>query len=292
MGVRVRCRNESPLITVGVKNVAATKKARRARSHVKVMLMVFYDSEGVIHYEFLPQGRTVNKEYYLEVVQRLRETVRKKRPDAWRENRWMLQHDNAPSHSSFLVRDFLAKHATTVLPQPPYSPDLAPADFFLFPKLKSTLKGRRFEYIEEIKTNSLAHLRSIPKTAFQECFRKLKKRWQRCIQSRREYFEGDKAEQVQGKTGKFLRDIFGNFLDRPRIHINVSTNKTRNKFASKRRKILCVHVKHIKLFQIPSTKEKNGSIQRRGIQFGSKVNINSNKALRCRLLSGKVHSFK
>jgi transposase len=106
----------------------------------------------------------------------------------------MLQHDNVPSHSSLLVRDFLAKHATTVLPQPPYSPDLAPADFFLFPKLKSTLKGRHFESIEAIKTNSLAHLHSIPKTAFQECFRTLKKRWQRCIQSRGEYFEGNKAE--------------------------------------------------------------------------------------------------
>ena len=114
------------------------------------MLAVFFDSEGVVHYEFLPQGRTVNKEYYLEVMHRLREAVRKKRPDAWWENRWMLQHDNAPSHSSFLVRDFLDKHATTVLPQPPYSPDFAPADFFLFPKLKSTLKGRRFESVEAI----------------------------------------------------------------------------------------------------------------------------------------------
>ena len=93
------------------------KKARHVRSHVKVMLTEFFYSEGV-HYEFLPQGRTVNNEYYLEVMQRLPEAVRKKRPDAWRENRWMHQHDNAPSHSSFLVRDFLAKHATTVLPQP------------------------------------------------------------------------------------------------------------------------------------------------------------------------------
>jgi transposase len=106
----------------------------------------------------------------------------------------MLQHDNAPAHSSFLVRDFLAKHATTVLPQPPYSPDLAPADFFLFPKLKSTVKGRRFESTEAIKTNSLAELRSIPTKAFQEYFRTLTKRWQQCIQSRGEYFEGDKAE--------------------------------------------------------------------------------------------------
>ena len=44
------------------------KKARQVRSHVKVMLTVFFDSEGVVHYEFLPQGRTVSKEYYLEVM--------------------------------------------------------------------------------------------------------------------------------------------------------------------------------------------------------------------------------
>ena len=161
------------------------KKSCQLRSHVKVMLTVFFYSEGVVHYEFLRQGRTVNKEYYLEVMQRLCEAVRKKRPDAWRENRWMLQHDNAPSHSSFLLGDFLAKHATTVLPQPPYSPDLAPADFFLFPTLKSTLKGRRFESTETMKTNS---------KAFQKCFRTLKERWQQCIQSRGEYLEGDKAE--------------------------------------------------------------------------------------------------
>ena len=112
----------------------------------------------------------------------------------------MLQHDNVPSHSSFLARDFLAKHTTTVLP-----------------KLKSTLKGRCFESIEAIKTNSLAHLCCVPKKAFLECFRTLKKRWQRCIQSRGEYIECDKAEQLQGKTGKFLCDIFGNFPDGPRI---------------------------------------------------------------------------
>jgi len=178
----------------GVKLRSEQKHSRQLRSHDKVMRTVFFYSEGVVHYEFLPQGRTVNKEYYLEVLQRLREAVRKRRPDAWRQNRWKLQHDNEPSHSSFLVRDLLAKHVTTVLPQPPYSPYLAPADFFLFPKLKSTLKGRCLESIEAINTNSLAHLRCISKTALQECFRTLKKRWQRRIQSRGEYFEDDRAE--------------------------------------------------------------------------------------------------
>jgi transposase len=61
----------------------------------------------------------------------------------------MLHHDNAPPHASLLIREFLAKQETIVMPQPSYSPDLAPAEFFLFPKLKSTLKGRRFQMVEE-----------------------------------------------------------------------------------------------------------------------------------------------
>ena len=84
----------------------------------------------------------VNKEFYLKVMKRFREAVRRKRPEAWTNKTWMLHHDNAPAHASLLIHEFLAKQDTIVVPQPPYSPDLAPADIFLFPKLKSTLKGR------------------------------------------------------------------------------------------------------------------------------------------------------
>jgi len=78
----------------------------------------------------------------------------------------------------------------TVVPQPPYSPDLAPADFFLFPKLKSSLKGRRFQTVEEIEENSIWDLCAIPQNAFQNW----KKRWEWCIKSGGEYFEGDKVD--------------------------------------------------------------------------------------------------
>jgi len=54
---------------------------------------------------------------------------------------------------ALLICEFLTKHETTVVPQPPYSPDLGPADFFLFSKLKSSLKGRRFQTVEEIEEN-------------------------------------------------------------------------------------------------------------------------------------------
>ena len=127
-------------------------------------------------------------------MKRLKAAVRRKRPEAWTNKTRMLHHDNAPPHASLLIREFLAKQETIVVPQPPYSPDLAPADFFLFPKLKSTLKGRRFQTVEEIKENSLQDLRGIPQNTFQDAFQNWKKRWERCIKSGGEYFEGDKFD--------------------------------------------------------------------------------------------------
>jgi hypothetical protein len=104
----------------------------------------------------------VNRWHYLEVLKRRRENVRRKSSHLWRNNSWFLHHDNAPVHASLLIRDFLVNTNITVLPQPPYSPDLALADFFLFPKLKFTLKGRRFQ---EITENSQTELSVIPKKA-------------------------------------------------------------------------------------------------------------------------------
>jgi transposase len=151
------------------------KKARHVRSNVKVTLIDFFDCEGVVYHTFVPRGLAVNKEYYLEVVKSLREAVRKKRSDSWWGKKWMLHHDNAPAHASSLIREFLAKNEITVVPQPPYSPDLLPADFFLFPKLKFSLKGQRFESTEEIEENSLTELLAIPKKIITGLFPKLEK---------------------------------------------------------------------------------------------------------------------
>jgi len=86
------------------------------------------------------------------------------------------------------------KYETTVVPQPPYSPDLAPVDFFLFLKLKFSLKGRRFQMVEEIEENSIWDLCAISQNTFQDAFQNWKKRWERCIKSGGEYFEGDKFD--------------------------------------------------------------------------------------------------
>ena len=79
----------------------------------------FLDWKGIVHHEFVPRGEIVNKEFYLKVMKRLREAVRRKRPEVWTNKTWMLHHYNAPPHASLLIREFLAKEETIVVPQPP-----------------------------------------------------------------------------------------------------------------------------------------------------------------------------
>jgi hypothetical protein len=105
------------------------------------MLAVFLNCEAIIHHEFLPRGQRVNKEYYLKVMKMLREAVRRKKPGMLREKKWLLHHDNARVHFCLLIHDFITKQETTLIPKPPYAPDLAPADLFLITYLKSLLKG-------------------------------------------------------------------------------------------------------------------------------------------------------
>jgi transposase len=81
-----------------------------------------------------------------------------------------LHHDNAPAHTALSVRKFLATKQINVLEHPAYSPDLAPIDFFLFPKVKEILKGRHFDDINDIRSNTMAALKAIPQNQFQNCF--------------------------------------------------------------------------------------------------------------------------
>jgi len=175
------------------KGILNQRKAPMSRSKIKVLLVVFFNWKGIVHHEFVPRGQMVTKQLYQEVLSRLRDAVRRKSPELWENQTWMLHHDNASAHASLLIRSYLAKHQTSVVPHPPNSPDLAPTDFFLFPKLKTTLKGRLFEAIKEIQENAIRELRAITESAFQEAFQQRKKHWERGIAGRGDYFEGDSA---------------------------------------------------------------------------------------------------
>ena len=86
------------------------KKLKLQRSRIKTMLIIFFfDSQGVVHKEFVPEGKTVNAEFYKGVMDRLLKCIQRVRPDAFRSRDFFLLHDNAPPTKLQLFPNFLPK---------------------------------------------------------------------------------------------------------------------------------------------------------------------------------------
>ncbi|UYV84856.1 hypothetical protein LAZ67_X003723 [Cordylochernes scorpioides] len=161
------------------------KKSRLLKSRNKVLLVAFLDKKGIFHHE--PNSY---QGYVFGHSSPSKGSESKKiRPEKWTNGGWILHHDNARPHTAHLMTSFLAKNGTQILLQPPYFPDIAPNDFFLFPKLKAVLKGRHFDTRDDIIEKSPLALKSIPKEAYKNCFDNWEKRWRWCVEARGDYFE-------------------------------------------------------------------------------------------------------
>ena len=154
------------------------------------LFLFFFDSQGIVHKEIVPPGQTVNQTFYRKVLERLRKKVARVRPGIARS--WMLHHDNAPCHTAVSINEFLTKKKSIpVVPQPPYSPDLSPCDFLLFPQLKTNLKVRHFGTLDNIQKIVTNELKGIPAEAFQHCYEQWKQHVCRCVAAQGNCFEGD-----------------------------------------------------------------------------------------------------
>ena len=147
-------------------------------------MIPFFDSTGMIYMHWVPTGQTVNKEYYVEVLREFSKRFLRKRPALFKSGLWHFHQDNAPVHNSILATDYLTKVGIKTVRHPPYSPDIAPCDLWLFPKLK----GCRYETIEEMKEAVTKVIDTLTEEDFHEALQKLLERY---ITARGNYLEGD-----------------------------------------------------------------------------------------------------
>jgi hypothetical protein len=91
----------------------------------------------------------------------------------------------------------------TVVPHSPYSPDLAPSDFFLFHKMNIKLKRQRFDTVEEIQAETQTVLNILSKKHFQDAFQKWQKRWDQCVRSQRDYLKVMVQNRYQVRRNSF-----------------------------------------------------------------------------------------
>lgn len=155
---------------------------KKQKSMKKVMYAVFFRSSGLVKAIKLKEQRTVTANWYTEVC--LPEVLADLKIRGL-----LLHHDNASSHTARKTLDFLKANGVKVIEHPPYSPDLAMCDFWLFFRLKKHLRGRRFLSEDEIEDAINEYFDSISENEWRSAFEEWKVRLQKCIDAGGDYFE-------------------------------------------------------------------------------------------------------
>ena len=156
------------------------KRFKEARESVR-------DDEGCGRRKEVNTPELIGKGYYVEVLREFSKRFGQKKPALFKSGQWHFHQDNAPVHNSILVTDYLTKIGIKTVSQPPYSQDVGPCNFCLFPKLR----GCHYETIEEMKEAVTKAIDTLAQEDFHGAFQKLLERNNKYIAAGGDYFEGD-----------------------------------------------------------------------------------------------------
>jgi len=163
-------------------------KPRRDTSAKKRMAIVFWDREGLILTNWVPSGQTVNANYYCKVLTELKDSIKEKRRGKWSRG-VLLLHDNARPHTAAQTQATLAQLGFETLPHPPYSPDLAPSDYWLFSEMSKQVRGKKFKELSGMAGILGSWAMNCDPGWFQQGIEMLPKRWELCVKMRGAYVE-------------------------------------------------------------------------------------------------------
>lgn len=147
----------------------------------KVLLCVWWDCGGIIHFELLKPGVTVTAELYCQQLNRLNNQLLVKRPGLVNRKGVILQHDNARPHAARLTQEKIRQLNWEVLPHPSYSPDIAPSDFYLFRSMEHFLKNKNFKNADDVQTHLEAYFSSKDTEFYENGIKSLLTRWQKVL---------------------------------------------------------------------------------------------------------------
>ena len=157
---------------------AVTPRVKADLHPRKVLLCIWWDQKGVLHYELLPRNQTITAEVYCQQLQGLKNAIQEKRTGM---RHVILLHDNARPHVARATKRVIEELGWQVLPHPPYSPDLAPSDFHLFRSLSNNLRGTSFADNTALENWIEQFFASKSPNFFKTGIRKLPERWSEVI---------------------------------------------------------------------------------------------------------------
>ncbi|XP_066259451.1 histone-lysine N-methyltransferase SETMAR-like [Euwallacea similis] len=137
-----------------------TQRRESVSSTGKAMASFFWDVCGIIFIDQLPKGKTTNREFH---------------------------QDNAPIHISVITMAKFNQLGFEPLPRPPYSPDLAPSDYFLFSNLKKWLGGKRFANNEEVESEVDVYFEIFETSYYEQCIEAIVHCWEKRVNLKGDY---------------------------------------------------------------------------------------------------------
>ncbi|XP_015784703.1 histone-lysine N-methyltransferase SETMAR-like [Tetranychus urticae] len=163
-----------------------SQRPTSSRRDKKIMASVFWDSRGIIKIFWLDDGETVNGDLYRSQLEEIDPLIRERNPQQTR--RPLFLQDNARPHTAQLTKEKIKELNWAMVLHPPYSPDLAPSDYFLFSNLKRFTRGKRFSDFNELKAAVEGFFAEKDPEWFAKGIAELPTRWEKCINASGNYF--------------------------------------------------------------------------------------------------------
>lgn len=160
----------------------------KAETHQKkVMLSIWWDYKRVLYFELLPRNTTIISDVYCQQLDKLNDSLKQKRPELVNRRGVVFHQDNAKPHTSLKTRQKLQELGWDLLPHPPYSPDLAPSDYYLFRSLQNSLAGKSFTSDDGVKTYLELFFGEKDQKFYEKGIMILPERWQQVVDSNGQY---------------------------------------------------------------------------------------------------------
>ncbi|CAK9810904.1 Histone-lysine N-methyltransferase SETMAR [Anthophora plagiata] len=164
------------------------QKFKQSPSAGKVTATVFWDRKGVLLVNCMPSGTTINADRYCETLKKPKRANQNRRRGMLSKGVRIL-HDNARPHVARTTVALLQQFGWDIITHPPYSPDLAPSDYHLFPKLNEHLAGTHISNNDEVKDEVQRFFIAMAASWYDMGIQKLLQRLQKCMDTKGDYVE-------------------------------------------------------------------------------------------------------
>jgi histone-lysine N-methyltransferase SETMAR len=164
-------------------------RAKKMIGAHKALFTIFWSPLGLPVVDVLPKGAKFNSQYMVDTIIPELASAGSRCPRSYAKHHTHIHMDNARPHTSIATKSAMDEKRLKCVPHPPFSPDLAPSDYYLFGRVKGALTGQTFASPEELRHAIIDFVSSIPRDELDRVFVEWERRLKECIANMGEYVD-------------------------------------------------------------------------------------------------------